>query len=438
MSASALSRDHVTPYDRFAWSDEQISAWLASGEQRHELQAYFGAAEYRQLAALARRARAHRAAPALRVFVVPGIMGSQLGLRRAAPLPHDILWLDPIDIQVGRLAALRLPGPAPVVSLGVVLFSYLRLKLYLRAQGLAAEFHDYDWRLPVAELGRAFAERLRAAAPARVAVVAHSMGGLVSRAALAHEGTGHVERVVLLGTPNCGSFAAVQALRGTYAVVRKVARLALRDSAEELAAEVFGTFPSLYDLLPAGACGGGIDLFDAQAWPAGALQPRPELLARARAARQQLAPPDARFALIAGVGQETVTRVARRGEDFAYTLTRGGDGTVPLESASLPGARTVYARVAHSELTRDPQVVAAVVDLLSRGETRRLSASWKSASRARVTVSDTQLRASHREKVDWAALSAEQRRVFLQNLNEPPHFRLRVPRARGAAARRRR
>jgi len=191
-------------------------------------------------------------------------------------------------------------------------------------------------------------------------------------------------------------------------------------------------------MLPSGACGGGADLFDLEAWPAGGLRPRPELLERARAARRALAPPDARFALIAGVGQETVTRVARRGEDFAYTLTRGGDGTVPAESAALPGARTVYARVAHSELTRDPAVVAAVVDLLRRGETRRLSATWKSASRARVTVSDTQLRASHREKVDWGALSAEQRRVFLQNLNEPPHFRLRVPAARRAAPRRHR
>src|SRR6202035_5167950 len=80
-------------------------------------------------------------------------------------------------------------------------FSYLRLKLYLRAHGLAAEFHDYDWRLPVAQLGSALAERVRAAGRTRVAIVAHSMGGLVARAALALPGTGSVERLVLLGTP---------------------------------------------------------------------------------------------------------------------------------------------------------------------------------------------------------------------------------------------
>jgi pimeloyl-ACP methyl ester carboxylesterase len=431
--------DHVTPYDRFAWSDEQIELWLARGERRRELSAYFGAAEYRALAALARRAqRAPAADAALRVLLVPGIMGSQLGLRRPPPLPHDIVWLDPIDIQLGRLTTLRVPGPAHIVSLGVVLFSYLRLKLYLRAHGLAAEFHDYDWRLPVAQLGSALAERVRAAGRARVAIVAHSMGGLVARAALALAGTGNVERLVLLGTPHCGSFAAVQAMRGTYAVVRKVARLAGKASAESLAAEVFSTFPSLYDLLPLGAGGGTIDLFDSHAWPASGPQPRAALMQAALAARHQLAAPDERFISIVGVGQETVTAVTRRNDDFVYTLTRHGDGTVPATSAVLAGVRSAYARVAHSNLTRDPLVAAAVVDMLRRGSTTRLPATWLSGSRACTQVSDRQLRRSHAQKVDWAALTPEERRLFLQNLNEPPQFKLRVPRAARRARHQRR
>ena len=431
--------DHVTPYDRFAWNDEQIGLWLASGERRRELLAYFGAAEYHALAALARRAQS---APvpdaALRVLVVPGIMGSQLGLLRPPPLPHDIVWLDPIDIQLGRLATLRVPGAAHIVSLGVVPFSYLRLKLYLRAHGLAAEFHDYDWRLPVAQLGSALAERVRAAGRTRVAIVAHSMGGLVARAALALAGTGSVERLVLLGTPHCGSFAAVQAVRGTYAVVRKVARLAGEASAESLATEVFSTFPSLYDLLPVAAGGGATDLFDARAWPASGPQPRAALMQAALAARQRLAAPDERFVSIVGVGQETVTAVTRRNDDFVYTLTRHGDGTVPATSAALAGVRSAYARVAHSNLTRDPVVAAAVVDMLQRGSTTRLPAAWLSSSRACTQVSDRQLRRSHAQKVDWAALTPEERRVFLQNLNEPPQFKLRVPGATRRARRKRR
>jgi len=426
-SSTSSSLDHVTPYDRAAWSDTQVEQWLASGERREELTAYFGAQEYRVLAALARRARRRPlSVRATRVLVVPGIMGSLLGLRRRPPLPNDILWIDPIDIHLGRLAWLRVPQAAPVVPLGVVLFSYLRLKLYLRAHGFAAEFHDYDWRLPVVESGRALAARLQALRDAPLAIVAHSMGGLVSRAALALPGTSHVERVVLLGTPNSGSFAAVQALRGTYAVVRKVARLD-RGSAEALAADVFNTFPSLYDLLPHGACAGAVNLFDVDAWPSGEPRPRAALLQAAYAAHRELASADERFATVAGVGQETVTAVARRREDFVYTLTRHGDGTVPVGSAELAGAPCAYARVAHSELTRDPVVAAAVVELLEGGATVRLPGHWTSASRARAQVSDKQLRRSHVDKVDWGALTPEERRVFLERLNEPPRFVLRVP-----------
>ncbi|MGB6606005.1 MAG: hypothetical protein WBE65_17125, partial [Steroidobacteraceae bacterium] len=279
MSAPDPPREHVTPYDRFAWSDTQIEEWLAAGAHGTELGTYFGAVEYRQLAALARRAQQRPpAADALRVLIVPGIMGSQLGLKRAAPLPDDIVWLDPIDIQQGRLAALRIGSPARIVPLGAVLYSYLPLKLYLRARGFAAELFDYDWRLSVGELAGVLAERLRAARGTRLAIVAHSMGGLVARAALAHSGTAHVERLVLLGTPNCGSFAAVQAVRGTYAVVRRLAQLAVRASAEELAAEVFNTFPSLYDLLPTGACDRRGRLLERGTWPQSGPRPHAALL----------------------------------------------------------------------------------------------------------------------------------------------------------------
>jgi len=218
----------------------------------------------------------------------------------------------------------------------------------------------------------------------------------------------------------------VQALRGVYAVVRKVARLDAA-SAETLSAEVFNTFPSLYDLLPHGACAGPVDLFDVRQWPAGGPRPQAALLQAARAAQARLAPADGRFAVVAGVGVETVTAIARRRGDFVYTLTRRGDGTVPVASAELAGAPAVYARVAHSELTRDSEVAAAVVELLERGASARLAGSWTSASRAQARVSDAQLRRRHADKVDWGALTPQERRLFLENLNEPPRFTLRVP-----------
>jgi pimeloyl-ACP methyl ester carboxylesterase len=431
MSRPDLPLDHVTPYDRFALSDVDIERLLVSGDHEKDLVAYFGVEEYQDLARLARQAASTPIRdPGLRVILVPGIMGSQLGLLRKPPLPNDVLWVDPIDIELGRLAALRIPRHgtgANIISLGVVIYSYLKLKLHLRAAGFAAAFHDYDWRLGVDELGRSFAGRLRNESCERLAIVAHSMGGLVSRAAVVLPGAERVQRVILLGTPNYGSFATIQALRGTYAVVRKLARLAGGATAESLAGEVFNTFPSLYHMLPAGHASDGADQFEAGTWPTSGPRPDPALLEHARTVQSGLARPDSRFTCIVGIGQETVTSVRRRNDDFVYTITRHGDGTVPAISAALPGAPAHYAPVAHSDLTRDPVVAATVVDLLSTGTTRRLASKWSAKSLAQAQITDKRLRRTHTRKVDWAALEPEERRLFLQELNEPPALKLRVP-----------
>ncbi|HEY6481993.1 MAG TPA: hypothetical protein VIY54_00535 [Steroidobacteraceae bacterium] len=428
MGRESAPPDHITPYDRFAWSDTDIEQLLAHGRNPRELIAYFGAAEYRDLVRLAQLgARTPTSDHAVRVFVVPGIMGSQLGLRRPPPLPNDILWLDPIDIGVGRLAALHVPTGAPIVPLGVVLYSYLRLKLHLRARGFAPLLYDYDWRLGVDELGPQLAAAIRADPAQRTMIVAHSMGGLVSRAALAQPGLRKVERVVLLGTPNSGSFAPLQALRGTYAVVRKIARLTTRQSAEALADKIFNSFPSLYQMLPVRTRSSEPDLFDAAQWPRRGPQPDAGLLRAARDIHGKLAPADERICAIVGVGQETVTAARRHRDQFIYTVTRHGDGTVPALSAALPGAQMHYATVPHSELTRHPIVAAAVTELLATGTTLRLKSEWQTSSTAEAHVSDAQLRRMQADKVDWARLEANERRQFLQNLNEPPKLHLRVP-----------
>lgn len=431
--------DHTTPYDRLVWTDEDVEHLLADGEQRQELEAYFGPREYRELARLARAAHSAwsvgsarsargvmRSAGTCRTLIVPGILGSQLGVPRREPPSRDILWLDPIDIASGRMTELALPGAAAMRPYGVLLYSYLGLKLRLRAASVDAVFYPYDWRLGIEELGRGLARRIEEEPAAKVAIVAHSLGGLVSRAALVHPAGSKVERLVLLGTPNRGSLAALQALRGTYWAVRKLAQLDTLHSAEILASAVFNTFPSLYDMLPHAAAGGSLDLHEPVAWPPSGPQPVPALLEAARAVHRSLAPPDERFASIVGTGQGTVTAVTRRGSDFVYTVTRHGDGTVPVESARL-GARDYHAAVVHSDLTRDRTVTAAVVDLLRSGSTRRLPSQWTTRSRAETQVSDTELARLTPAKIDWPSLSADERRLFLEYLNEPPKLRLRVP-----------
>ena len=100
--------------------------------------------------------------------------------------------------------------------------------------------------------------------------------------------------------------------------------------------------------------------------------------------------------VIAGLNQETVTAAARRGDNFVYTVTRRGDGTVPTGSRCCPARGMYFTPVAHSELTRDTKVAHAVADLLHAGTTRRLSTRWRIASAVEARVSDPQLRRTQR------------------------------------------
>ena len=196
--------EHITPYDKLAFSDVQAQALLASGEHRQELTAFFGEREYGELQYLARRAAKSAGARVGRVLIIPGIMGSQLGFDRPAPQPPDLLWVDAVDIGAGRLRALRMDAAAPVRAMGVVLFSYLRLRLHLVASGFDVACVDYDWRLGIEVLGKQLAQRIEAEPHASVHLVAHSMGGLVSRAALSLPARRKVQQVVLLGSPERG------------------------------------------------------------------------------------------------------------------------------------------------------------------------------------------------------------------------------------------
>ena len=86
-------------------------------------------------------------------------------------------------------------------------------------------YFDYDFHQSIAESGRQFAQALssRFTAECEVTIVAHSMGGLVSRLALLQDTLrelGFVKRLIMLGTPNHGTLRTgqqgilVQLIRG--------------------------------------------------------------------------------------------------------------------------------------------------------------------------------------------------------------------------------
>jgi len=219
----------------------------------------------------------------------------------------------------------------------------------------------------------------------------------------------------MLGTPNQGSFAAVQALRGTYPFVRKMALLDRSHSAEYLAEKVFSTFPGLYHLLPSQRLR-GIDLFDRRCWPAGP-RPRADLLAGVAAARARLAPADSRMVQIVGVNQDTVVAVRRTAAGFQYALARSGDGTVPVALAMLPGLRTYYVEELHSNLANNPRVVRAIVDLVGSGRTRQLPRRWRVEPGELRHTDDGQLRREGGAKIDWRTLTPAERAAALADLD---------------------
>ena len=409
-SQSARSADWA-----FHADDDAVLDALVSGRHARSLREYFGAPAYAELSLLAAAAKRAKGARGAKVLILPGIMGSKIGGALSSGR-SEVLWVDPLQISSGRLTALKLPSGKSLRAVGVLLFSYARLILQLRIGGREARFHSYDWRLGLDELGAQLAARIGAEGEP-VILVAHSMGGLVARMAVRMLPKRLVRRLILLGTPNDGSFASVQALRGTYPFVRRMSRLDRRHSPEYLTAKVFNTFPGLYHMLPPPRRLKGLDLFHPRDWPAEGPPPQERLLKEVAAVRAKLAPPDSRMMQILGVNRETVVGVRRTAAGFEYSMARSGDGTVPLALAMLPKLESYFVDELHGNLANNSQVIRAVVDLVRRGRTRHLPQRWRNKRGPVRRIDDAELRRENGGKIDWGSLSSAQREAALGELD---------------------
>jgi CHAT domain-containing protein len=414
-AAAAAAGEVPEPHNEFELDDEAVEIALQTGEHAGLLEDYFGADHYAELRQLAREAAARGVRGGPRVLILPGIMGSKIGKR--GKIFDDVYWFDPLDVAKGNLDRLALGPKEPgFVALGVILLGYLKLKLRLKAVGYDAAFHAFDWRQSVAEAGAELVARLAKEGGENVSLVAHSMGGLVARWALGNGGK--CRRLVMLGTPNYGSFAPVMALRGTYPVVRKVGSLDQKHTAEWLAENVFASFPGLAQMFPSPERFKEVDLYDLAVWPADDLRPRKAILDGVKAVQQALAPGGEGTFLVAGVNRDTVTGLKVEDGAFVYESTREGDGTVPLSFCLLPGTEATYfVEESHGSLPNNKLVAQAVAQILDRGRTDLLPTTPPAPERAAPRrTSEEKLRIDPYEGHRGGRLSQRELRSLLAEL----------------------
>jgi len=255
------------------------------------------------------------------VIVIPGILGSRLVNRRGEQvwpslfLSHDdTLALPTLSPNLAEntddltateiLETARLARLIPEISIyDSLLVALERYGGYRRGSFDAPEEggdHDtfyvfaYDWRRDNVESARLLARKVEALKrrlkrpDLRFDIIAHSMGGLVARYYAMYgdrdaitaagprpdwSGARHLERLILIGTPNAGSMDALRTLLLGYSLTE--AHRPRITFLNHLDRDVTFTAPSVYQLLPhnseARFLDGELvpvklDLFDVETW----------------------------------------------------------------------------------------------------------------------------------------------------------------------------
>jgi hypothetical protein len=368
-------------------------------EEEAALRVHLGDARYRRMHEMAlTRGAGARGPSALRgnVILIHGIMGGELSVLRNGSL-RDI-WAKIFRLVSGGIADLRMaangrdeatPG-CTVESTGIMKKHYGEMLLSLGAQWKVRAFW-YDWRRDLDSAASLLAARATEwfGKDSPFHIVAHSMGGLVARTFILRnrewwDGMADADpklvrggRLIMLGTPNHGSFAIPQIMTGLEGMVRKLALIDLRHSREDVV-DIVNTFPGSYQMLPSPHINAKwATLYDAATYaPFRVSQVH---LDGARAHHDALRPivDGERMVYVAGANQPTLgdvdgTRLLDRG---AYQATFKGDGRVPHALGLLDGVPTWYVEEDHGALARNRDVLATIDDLLETGRTRGLMAS---------------------------------------------------------------
>lgn len=321
------------------------------------------------------------------VVLLPGIMGSDLSSIRGVT---SLVWINPLVFVQGSARYLGLnedgSGDAcPEVEMapvGLTKLCYLKMELALNRAAELYEF-PYDWRRPIvynADVLHDSLEKWAAGTDRKFNLVAHSMGGLVSRAYMARhpkDAEKRVRQLIMMGTPNYGATNAIETLYGGNSMIDTVDAL---NKANQMRPIVRG-LPGVYNLLPAPPeyfpdehiYPADWNLYYAPAWRIQGIQQR--YLDGTFALHSLLAQSDPQvpMTMIAGCNLDTLIRI--RGDFSVESAPRligeripagadGGDGTVPLWSALMPGLETLYIQEKHSDLPANREVINTVIGLM--------------------------------------------------------------------------
>jgi len=365
-----------------------------------------------------------------RILVLPGIMGSLLHDRSGK---LGAVWIDPWNLVFGddfdelklkwetdgsaggRLKAAVEPVPLPVripdaddavqiEAYGVIPLIYDRMALALMHEfGPVVEFAPFDWRQPIGHLGKGLATRIdtltREYPAIQIALVAHSMGGLVATDALATlavvnaSALDSVKAFVVIGTPFLGASSALQALRAEGGDLHLL-KLLGRKSTEDIENTV-QTFRGLLDMLP----GDQEELL------------KPALFAPGPLSR--LSPGDARInspltlvrdlppalvertrAIVCTTRNTTGSVEVREDGSVDYSGAVAGDGTVSAKSALnagklLPQSHEVHE--GHMTLPLDGTAIEHTLDWIDRqfgvSPTKSSFRAWPAAPKIRLPTS---------------------------------------------------
>ena len=344
------------------------------------------------------------------VILLPGILGSHLSV------DGQRVWLS-MRILGGLASLAYRENASNVLPDGPIGRSYDNLMRYLGDSHEVIEF-SFDWRRPIEQEAQRLAKvmdeamNVRAASGQPVRLLAHSMGGLVARTVqlerpdiwqrwLERPGS----RLLMLGTPNGGSFAPMQVLSGDDNFGNALIGFGLPFQ-DHQARQMMADMPGFIQM-QAGLLDPGLRLSQSQRWQALADQdleavrqtnwwhsdepqrtvyrwgvPTQPTLDRAIALRQRLDAQSSkalevfrdRVVMVVGHARFTPTGFEWSEREGLYYLDApdAGDGRVTLGSALLPGVPAWQVDCAHGDLADEKTAFDAYLELLQQGTTQRL------------------------------------------------------------------